>query len=268
MRNLPDETRRGSAAGALCGPPMPPSTRLPNLPSVPKRSGSATDRTHAAAERRPAGAAGRPGAQTDRGHAAERQRPSGAAGRSGAQTDRGRYSQTLQPGTEEFYSFYLQRRKEEKPSESYGWSDADQNSVVRPWLDDKERRRARAQDSERKRADADKKMLLDLKYKSRKRNKEEAKSLMTELHRWIAGMTTRMEQNAGTKLSERSKFARRRDQMRLRQFVARLLEFTNVLAKGDVSWLSPRVASSPHEKIAHRSSSAACLTRYARSIKR
>ena len=93
MRNLPDETRRGDAAGALCGPPMPPSTRLPNLPSVPKRSdGSATDRTHAAAER---------------------QRPSGGAGRSGAQTDRGRYSQTLQPGTEEFYSFYLQRRKEE-----------------------------------------------------------------------------------------------------------------------------------------------------------
>ena len=228
---------------------MPPSTRLPNLPSVPKRSdGSATDRTHAAAER---------------------QRPSGGAGRSGAQTDRGRYSQTLQPGTEEFYSFYLQRRKEEKPSESYGWSDADQNSVVRPWLDDKERRRARAQDSERKRADADKKMLLDLKHKSRKRNKEEAKSLMTELHRWIAGMTTRMEQNAGTKLNERSKFARRRDQMRLRQFVARLLEFTNVLAKGDVSWLSPRVASRPHEKIvAHRSSRAACLTRYARFIKR
>jgi hypothetical protein len=152
-------------------------------------------------------------------------------------SDKTRYSQTLQPGSEEYYTFYLNRRKGKKQAQhesaGYGWTDTEENSVVQPWLHDKARRRKNAQGVQRRQKDADKQLLLDLQHKARARDREEAKGLMMDLHRWIAGITARIEKRATSSfLSDISKKALRRDQLQLRSNIARLLQFTNVMAKG------------------------------------
>lgn len=153
-------------------------------------------------------------------------------------TDKTRYSQTLQPGSDEYYAFYLNRRKGERQAQhesaGNGWTHTEENNVVRPWLHEKELRRKNAEGVQRKQKDADKQLLQLLQCKARARDREEAKGLMMDLHRWIARMTARIEMRATSAgLSDTNKTALRRDQLQLRNSLARLLQFTNVLAKGN-----------------------------------
>lgn len=154
--------------------------------------------------------------------------------------DKTRYSQTLQPGSDEYYKFYLNRRKGERKAQhesvGNGWTHAEENDVVRPWLHEKELRRKNAEGLQQRQKDADKQLVQILQGKARARDREEAKALMIDLHRWIARITARIEQRATSNyLSDISKTALRRDQLQLRSSIARLLQFTNVLAKGNRS---------------------------------
>lgn len=154
--------------------------------------------------------------------------------------DKTRYSQTLQPGSDEYYAFYLNRRKGERQgqheSTGNGWTHAEENDVVRPWLHEKEVRRKNAKGAQQRQKDADKQLLQILQCKARARDREEAKGLMIDLHRWIARITARIEQRATLNyLSDISKTALRRDQLQLRSNIARLLQFTNVLSKSNRS---------------------------------
>lgn len=156
-----------------------------------------------------------------------------------ASSNNARYSQSLQPGSDEYYAFYLNRRKGKKKAEhelaTHGWSHAEENNVVQPWLHDKQRRQKNAEGMQRKRVMDDNQLLLDLQQKQRTRDTEEAKGLMMDLHRWIAGMTALIEKRAtASYISDVSRTALRRDQLQCRSNVARLLNFTNVLAKGRV----------------------------------
>ena len=156
-----------------------------------------------------------------------------------ASNNNARNSQTLQPGSDEYYAFYLNRRKGKLKAEhelaTHGWSNAEENNVVQPWLHDKRRRQKNAEGVQRKRVMDDNQLLLDLQQKQRARDTEEAKGLMMDLHRWIAGMTALIEKRAtASYISDVSRTALRRDQLQCRSNVARLLNFTNVLAKGRV----------------------------------
>ena len=155
--------------------------------------------------------------------------------------DKTRYSQTLQPGSDEYYAFYLNRRKGERKAQhahrestGNGWTHAEENNVVKPWLHEKELRRKNAQGIQQRQKDADKRLLEVLQGKARARDREEAKGLMMDLHRWIARMTARIENRATSNyLSDISKTMLRRDQLQLRSNIARLLQFTNVLSNGN-----------------------------------
>jgi hypothetical protein len=154
--------------------------------------------------------------------------------------DKTRYSQTLQPGSDEYYAFYLNRRKGERhaqhESAGSGWTHTEEYDVVRPWLHEKELRRKNAQGVQQRQKNADKQLVQILQCKARARDREEAKGLMIDLHRWIARITARIEQRAASNyLSDISKTALRRDQLQLRSNIARLLQFANVLAKGNRS---------------------------------
>ena len=155
--------------------------------------------------------------------------------------DKTRYSQSLQPGSDEYYAFYLNRRKGERQAQhahrestGNGWTHAEESNVVKPWLHEKELRRKNAQGIQQRKKDADKQLLDLLQGKARARDREEAKGLMMDLHRWIARMTARIENRATSNyLSDISKKMLRRDQLQLRSNIARLLQFTNVLSNGN-----------------------------------
>jgi hypothetical protein len=170
-----------------CAEPLPPPRHTPH----PPQSGAKTERAVSLVVGQHAVNDDRRGGDTPPARAVVSARPTvsravDSTAPAIAADNSSRDSQTLMPGTDEYYEFFLERRKracKESHERCLSWTSLEERTIVRPWLSGKDRRRRCTRGARQRRKDGDLQMVQQLQLKAQERGRAEARDLMLELVR-------------------------------------------------------------------------------------